>query len=126
MAPSVSGNGEIGSMDKNLLRWPAEWEEQRAVWFSWPHRFDTFAGRLDLIEKKFAEIIRTITPFQAVSINAPANLHARIRQHFCSEPATQSNIELHDHPTDDVWCRDHGSTFVKDLSHKTHSIDWKG
>lgn len=102
-----------------MTRWPAEWEEQEAVWFTWPHRQDTWAGNLCKLEKKFAQIIATIAQFQTVRINASKTLFQHISSHF----SELTNIELFDHPSDDVWCRDHGATFVEQQG-KLHAIDW--
>ena len=90
------------------IQWPAEWETQQAVWFSWPHRADTWAGKIDSLEKKFAEIITLASRFQTVKINASKHLWKRIEKAL----PTLANIELFDHATNDVWCRDHGATFV--------------
>lgn len=103
-----------------MIHWSAEWEEQAAVWFSWPHRGDTWQGRLTELEKKFALIVRTAARFQQVHINAPKHCHLRIKKHLID----CSSVTLHDHATNDVWCRDHGATFVH-KNGKLHAIDWR-
>lgn len=90
------------------IQWPAEWNTQQAVWFSWPHRIDTWGGQINLLEKKFAEIITIASRFQKVKINVAKVLWKRVE----SALPSMDNIELYDHATNDVWCRDHGATFT--------------
>ena len=100
-------------------RWPAEWEPQEAVWFSWPHRDDIWPQSLTALEQTFAQLINTAAQFQKVCINASAELHSRIVQ--CLD--SLESIELYNHPTNDVWCRDHGATFVL-RGDQLHAVDW--
>ncbi|MGJ8673183.1 agmatine deiminase family protein [Rubritalea sp.] len=113
-------------MSQQEIRWPAEWEKQDAVWFSWPHRQDTWpAEKLTQIRSQFTQIIATCSRFQPVSINAAAPLHAGIRKALAPSHCKLDRITLHDHSTNDVWCRDHGSTFViNQTSNKLRAIDW--
>lgn len=101
------------------IRWPAEWEEQEAVWFSWPHRKDTFQGKYNPVEHTFIQLLSTVARFQKVCINADKNLWKSIREALGTDP----NIELYPHPTNDVWCRDHGATFVKKEGN-LWAVDW--
>ena len=89
------------------LRWPAEWERQDAVWISWPHREELWRGGLTRLEKRFTELVHVLSPFAQVRINAAAELHPRLKEQLGG-----NNYALYDHPTDDVWCRDHGGIFT--------------
>jgi len=104
---------------KPNLRWPAEWEHQEAIWFSWPHRTDTWKTSLDEIENNFTNIINTIANYQKVRINAANYLWSKISKNLTNI----DNIELFDHKTNDVWCRDHGSTFVTE-NNSLKAVDW--
>ncbi|WP_018968956.1 agmatine deiminase family protein [Rubritalea marina] len=108
------------------FRWPAEWEPQDAVWFTWPHRSDTWpAKKLSSIQKQFADFIALISRTQPVSINVAAPHHSAVLEALKIAHAELDHITLHDHPSNDVWCRDHGATFVVDQSSKQlHGIDW--
>ena len=96
------------------MRMPPEWAPQTSTWLSWPHSSDHWDGGLLTLQRKFAEIAATIARFQRIDINAASGLHPLIRQQLQDEQADLSQITLHDHPTDDVWCRDHGPIFVSD------------
>jgi len=106
------------------LHWPAEWAPQDAIWFSWPHRTDTWpAEKLSLIQTRFAEILTTTSRFQPTHINASENLHKKILQTLKDAGAEIQNIRLHNHPANDVWCRDHGATFNISNS-KLQAVNW--
>lgn len=102
------------------IRWPAEWEPQDAIWFSWPHRVDTFTNKLDQLYSSYIKLITSVSSYQKVCINADKNLWESINRHL---PNT-TNIELYDHATNDVWCRDHGATFVL-KNNKVTGVDWQ-
>ncbi|MGE9293815.1 MAG: agmatine deiminase family protein [Puniceicoccales bacterium] len=105
---------------------PAEWEPQDAIWLSWPvstHIWPEFRAE---IEPAFAQLAAQFSHFEPVKINADGRAHAKIREHLNRARADLSVIELYDHPTDDVWCRDHGAVFVRDVATgKLAATDWR-
>ncbi len=94
-------------------RMPAEWSEQERVWFSWPLSTHIWPGQREAIETAFAALIAAASRFQPVAINASAEGHGRIREALNKARADLSVISIFDHPTNDVWCRDHGPVFVR-------------
>ncbi len=108
------------------FRMPAEWEQQAAVWLSWPHRLATWPGHFRPIPAKFAEIAARISHFEDVHINCEGSRQARARALLNRAGADLARITLHDHPTDDAWCRDHGPIFVKnDRTGEVALTDWE-
>jgi len=95
------------------FRMPAEWEPQDSVWLSWPHKYASWPGQFRPIPHVFAEIVRQISRFQAVRINAARRLHARAMRLCAKAGADMPRVTFYDHPTNDAWCRDHGPIFVK-------------
>jgi len=95
-------------------RMPAEWEPQEAVWFSWPPPVseDRPQGS-ERLERVFATLIAAAARYQRVRINAPGGRHAAIQERLREADAELAQVELHEHPNDDIWCRDHGPLFVK-------------
>ena len=90
-------------------RWPAEWEPHTATWLSWPHNAETWPGIFDCIPSQFAAFVRAIAEFEPVRILAGGeSVLADTRAHV----GQLSNVTLHDIPTNDAWCRDHGPTFL--------------
>lgn len=112
--PPLSGND---------LRWPAEWEPQEAVWLSWPHRRDLWQGGLERMVDDFARLAALITEEAEVRINAEATLHAAIETRLADRGV--SRFRLFDHPTDDVWCRDHGPVFTVRRDGLLQIADWR-
>ncbi len=91
---------------------PAEWEPHEAVWLSWPLNPETWPGRLPYLQGRFGELAALISRHVTVRINAAGEAHAAIRETLNRAKADLACIELFDHPTNDVWCRDHGPIFV--------------
>ncbi len=104
---------------------PAEWEEQECVWFSWPLNPTTWHGRLPAIRRAFAEAIAPLTGFEPVRIICAGSAQAEAERILQAAGADLGLIEYFDIPTDDVWCRDHGPTFVRRLgTGNVEIIDW--
>lgn len=105
------------------LRWPAEWEAQEAVWLSWPHRSDLWQGGLESLRRDFTRLCAAIACEAEVRVNASAPLHPDIERRL--RGAGASRFCLYDHPTDDVWCRDHGPIFVHRRDGGLQMADWQ-
>lgn len=106
---------------------PPEWSPQEAVWLSWPVADERhWAGKKqDLMGRKFAEIAAAISRFETVRINASSSCHEMIRGLCAEAKADIAQVELFDHPNNDVWCRDHGPIFVKHReSGEVAVVDW--
>ena len=102
------------------LRWPAEWEPVEAIWLSWPHRADLWDGSLRDLEERFVALAREISPHAEVRINADASLHPHL-----SSLLPDVRCRLYNHPTNDVWCRDHGAIFVRRNDGGLQVADWQ-
>lgn len=104
-------------------RWPAEWEPHAATWCSWPHNRNTWPGKFEPVPAEYAALVRTIAAAEPVHVLAGgAEVLAEARKHV----GGCSGVTLHDIPTNDAWCRDHGPTFLvgsKDLPPAL--IDWE-
>lgn len=103
----------------SALRWPAEWEAQEAVWISWPHRDDLWDGGLQTLSATYAKLVSAISPFAEVRINAAAEMHPALHAALAG-----CRYKLYNHPTDDVWCRDHGGIFVRRSDGGLQVADW--
>jgi agmatine deiminase len=103
-------------------RWPAEWETHAATWLSWPHNVDTWPGIFAGIPGQFATFVRTIAEFEPVQILAGGEgVLADAKAHV----GQLSNVTVHDIPTNDAWCRDHGPTFLVQSSEMLTQGDQK-
>lgn len=107
------------------FRMPAEWENQAAVWLSWPHNLQTWPGQFRPIPRIFAGIVAQISRFENVRINCALRLQARAKQLCVAAGAEMSRVTFYNHPTNDAWCRDHGPIFVKnDQTGEVAVTDW--
>lgn len=108
------------------VRWPAEWEPQDAVWLSWPHRRDLWQGGLDELQQTYGSVAAAIAPHALVCVNAAAPLHPGVRQAMLAAGVSEEQFRLFNHPTNDVWCRDHGPVFVQDVKDGSLMLaDWQ-
>lgn len=91
-------------------RMPAEWEPHAGTWLSWPHKVDTWPGKLAAIPPVWVEMVRALSPGEHVHIlvKEPAPVAALLQE----AGVDRSSVTLHDVPTDDAWTRDHGPIFV--------------
>ncbi len=95
-------------------RWPAEWEPHAATWLSWPHNRETWPGRLEAVERAFAEMVRALWLREDVCINVSgAAMEDAIRSRL-HELGVDSDRGIHffEIATDDAWVRDHGPIFL--------------
>lgn len=93
-------------------RWPAEWEPHQATWLSWPHNPTTWPGRRTHIQKLVARLAALLSQSETVHINIPTPSTIESVRALLDAASAHNTVQLHILPTDDVWCRDYGATFV--------------
>ena len=90
-------------------RWPAEWEPQASVWLAWPRNPNTWPRHFEPISAEFAHFVRLLAEYEPVNILAGGRDVIEQAKSFVGH---LKNVTLHDVPTNDAWCRDHGPTFL--------------
>jgi agmatine deiminase len=92
---------------------PAEWEPHCATWLAWPHNRDDWPGKFGPIPWVYAEIIRHLARNERVEliVNDGAS-EKRARKILERGHALSESVRFHQWPTDRVWTRDSGCTFV--------------
>jgi agmatine deiminase len=92
---------------------PAEWEPHDATWLAWPHYRDDWPGKFEPIPWVYAEIVRHLARHERVElvVNDTAS-EKRIRKILDRADALSDNVHFHRWPTNRVWTRDSGCTFV--------------
>ena len=93
-------------------RMPAEWAPHQATWLSWPHREATWPGKFEPIPSVMAELVAALVPSEHVHINVNDDQMATEVRALLAAAGVTSGYTLHPFPTNDAWCRDHGSLFV--------------
>ena len=122
------GPSTIDSLPKQLrYRFPAEWEKHEATWLSWPHKEESWPGKIDSIYPIYAQFIKVLAESEKVRINvADEVLKNFALKHIINAGADLSKIEFYFHPSNDAWCRDHGPAFLinPNAEHKKIIIEW--
>ena len=106
---------------------PAEWAPHEATWLSWPHKEESWPGKIDSIYPRFAEFIKYLALSEKVRINVrDEEMKAFALKHITEAGADLFQIEFFIHPTNDAWCRDHGPAFLvnPNSAHKKVIVDW--
>ena len=78
-------------------RMPAEWEKQRAVQLTWPHKDTDWASLLDEITTVYEEMAREISKREELIVVGPEDM---------VQPLV--NCQYVKCPSNDTWARDHG------------------
>ncbi len=108
------------------LFFPAEWHAHTATWLSWPHKEESWPGKIHTIYKPYAEFIKIVSQGENVCINVKDNsTKAFATKHLEDAEANMNNIFFFNHATNDAWCRDHGPAFLINSTTKEKAIvDW--
>ncbi len=108
---------------------PAEWEPHAATWLAWPHYRDDWPGKFEPIPWVYAEIIRSLGRCERVELIVnDAVSEKRARKVLERAHALSENVRFHRWPTNRVWTRDSGCSFVvpedtSDMSSRAQSRD---
>ncbi len=116
MTPKASG-----------YRFPAEWEKHVATWLTYPHNEASFPGTMDKIYDSYLKFIKAITKSELIRINIPdLTYEQQFIQQLHEYGIDDSKVEIFIHPSDDVWCRDHGPSFVinNNAAEKKAIVNW--
>jgi len=93
---------------------PAEWEPHAATWLAWPRNRRDWPGKFSAIPLVYAEIIRHLARHEPVELIVDdAAAEARARRLLERAGAPSARVRCHHWPTDRIWVRDSGCTFVK-------------
>jgi agmatine deiminase len=106
---------------------PPEFGPHLATWLSWPHKEDSWPGKIHTIFPYYCKFISALSDHENVCIN----VNDEAMKNFAIDCLTregvdQSRISWYFHPTNDAWCRDHGPAFLvnPDAEIKKIIIDW--
>ena len=103
-------------MKERKRRMPAEWEHQRMVQLTWPHKDTDWAPILPEITAVYEEMVREISKREELLIVAPDDILSQL---------SPINSHLSHFTSNDTWARDHGFITVEEtsaISHQPSSI----
>ncbi len=94
---------------------PAEWEPQKAVWYTWPQNADTWTPVWEDAKAAYREIIRASLHYQDVNLLVNDEpLRGKLRREFEAVSAeARFRLEVFVCPTNDSWIRDYGAITVR-------------
>jgi agmatine deiminase len=109
------------------MRWrmPAEWERHDATWIAWPHHEPDWPGKLEAVRWAYAEIVRVLAAHERVEIlchNEAVRDSATTMLQAHGVAMQRVNLPLV--PTDRVWLRDSGPSFVWNENGEVEMVAW--
>ncbi len=107
MSPSAFAQGKPSATAAGF-RAPLESDPHELTLMQWPSRAQLYGGARELaaVRSKIALIAKSIAPFE------PVVVLARAEQAADATMSLGSGIAVWPIPTEDLWCRDSGPTFV--------------
>ncbi len=95
-------------LNENKWKMPEESSPHERTFMQWPADAVPYGGRIYLkeVQSAIAKLARTISEYEPVVMLAAQKYHADIAAE------AGGNIEVWDIPTNDLWARDSGPTFV--------------
>ena len=99
------------SMMPDGYEMPLESAPHERTFMQWPASVDVYGRKLlGRVQTSIALIANTIAKYE------PVVMLVADAQAAAARKALSANVELWNIPTDDLWCRDSGPTFVKDAT----------
>jgi len=112
------------SIDPRKFRMPAEWEEQSGVWLQWPHE-DKSRGYQRKLESIWLEITDTLKQHVTVDLCIQDERRREyIERQLQFYGIGLDNIRFYIIPTNDIWIRDNGPTFVIGEKGELAAVNW--
>lgn len=106
---------------------PAEWEKHEATWLTWPHKEESWPGKIDAIYAPYCQFIKAVAEGEKVRINVnDEETKAFAIEKLKDQGANLSQIEFFFNPSNDAWCRDHGPAFLVNPNGEPKKVivDW--
>ena len=115
------------SPKKAGYRFPAEWIKHEATWLTWPHKEESWPGKIDTIYAPYCQFIKAVAEGEKVRINVnDEETKAFAISKLQEQDVDLSQIEFFFNPSNDAWCRDHGPAFLINPSAESKKVivDW--
>ncbi len=94
-------------------RMPAEWEPHAATWIAWPHNREDWPGKFGPVPWVYVEIVRHLSRVEPVNILVLGRrMRERVAEMLSCVGVDPERVSLIKAPTDRVWLRDAGPTFL--------------
>jgi agmatine deiminase len=108
------------------FRFPAEWEEHKATWLTYPKQNESWPNNFEEVKKEFNLFVKVVASGEIVHLNVDDKFsHHRIVEDLERTGCNMENIIFHIFPSDDCWCRDHGAIFLLNDKGEKVVVDWE-
>jgi len=124
---SISKSNSVNTPAKAGYIFPPEWAKHEATWLSWPHKEESWPGKIDSIYPRYAEFIKYLALSEKVRINVRNQEMKDFALNHIEKAGTDlSKIEFYFNATNDAWCRDHGPAFLinENADQPKVIVDW--
>ena len=108
-------------------QFPAEFAPHIATWLSWPHKQESWPGKIESIYPNYSRFVKELTKCELVRINVSDDaMQSFAIQCLQKAEVDLTRVEFFFNPTNDAWCRDHGPAFLINpaLKEKKVVVDW--
>ena len=117
-----------GQTPKSLgYSFPAEFAQHDAIWLSWPHKEESWPGKIASIYPSYCAFVKTVALTERVNINVGTDKMSQGAAKMLELAGVDmSKVQFYLHPTNDAWCRDHGPSFLirNNAEHPKAIVDW--
>ncbi len=106
---------------------PAEFAPHDAIWLTWPHKEESWPGKINSIYPSYTEFVKIVSLTERVCINVlDEKMHHSVNEMLALAGVNLNQVRFFIHPSNDAWCRDHGPSFLirKNAEHPKAIIDW--
>ena len=118
----------INATPKSLgYYFPAEFAPHDAIWLSWPHKEESWPGKIASIYPSYTEFVKIVSLTEKVCINVVDEKMRNSAQKMLQLAGVNiERVHFYLHPTNDAWCRDHGPAFLinPNAEQKKVIVDW--
>ncbi len=106
---------------------PAEFAPHDAIWLTWPHKEESWPGKINSIYPSYTEFVKIVSLTERVCINVlDEKMHHSVNEMLALAGVNLNQVQFFIHPSNDAWCRDHGPSFLirNNAEHPKAIIDW--
>lgn len=117
--------GSMLNLFSQTYTMPSEEGEHEGTWLQWPHQYEYGTFYRNSLDESWVEMTDALVQSENVHIIAYNNTEKnRIIALLTNASVDMSNVDFFVYPTNDVWVRDNGPIFAKDVDGNIVIEDW--
>jgi len=106
---------------------PAEFAKHDAIWLTWPHKEESWPGKIASVYPSYTEFVKVVALTERVCINVvDEKMRNSANKMLQLAGVDLTKVTFYLHPSNDAWCRDHGPSFLirNHPEDKKAIVDW--